>query len=159
MLCAIGYGRTTLEHWLERVKKFPEGTLFIDVREEDSGSRNGREFFWGYPHQGKNKGEQCMCTTVGKLRMDYIAFPALGNIFPNTVGGLEKYRKRLFEDPEAKEQFETLVEFIYDGGYPCYCLLCTERFAFYPNGRMNCHRVVIGQELEKRLDVTVTYND
>ena len=56
----------------------------------------------------------------------------------------------------SRSELESLLYFIRDNRRPI-CLLCAERKPFRPNGKPNCHRVIIAEELAKWLNCEVVH--
>lgn len=161
--CTIGYGLTTQDEFVDRLKEaFPDGdAVIIDVRKEGSGSRNAGN----WANQGDAMKDTCI-----KSGNRYGMFSSLANPHGNTLKGLMLYRDELIRGPR-RPNLDVLVGMIRNDPERKYCLLCCERkpFAgtFTPKrivdgipigweswtGKANCHRVIIAGQICMRMRI------
>jgi len=152
-LLTIGYGSTTKEDFQKRISELKEKHhvyCVVDIRKENSKSRNGRWCWWGVRH------EESMYGTLYEIGVEYETWPAMCNPFGNSVEGFRKYANRLERDREIQESLLNLTDLIYDSllNGLVVCLLCAERKPFKKSGRANCHRVLLIKEINLSLFIT-----
>lgn len=146
-ILTVGYGRDTKEGFQDRLRLLNTSPcVIVDVRKENSGSRNGKWACWDPEGMG---------ATVGEIGVQYVSMPGLANKHGNTREGLLRYEAELLPQGALCEPFNFLKYLIEKGG-AAYCLLCAERKPFrrgHVIDRPNCHRVVLAERLLYELNL------
>lgn len=122
-------------------KEIGLGLIVADIRQILSKSRNGK---WCYQSPTNQAG---MWQTLEEIGIPYWDLSILANHHGNTKKGFAEYR---FGLTTCAIMHDLLAEMI-TAFWQDYVLLCSERQPFKPSGAPNCHRVILAEELLKRL--------
>ena len=149
ILYTLGYGLLEGTHaerkraFQDRLKGIQEEiglpVVVVDIRKIGSSSRNGK---WcdQSPHNGVGLWE-----TLEEIEIPYSDQSVFANHYGHTQRGFAEYRRSITSRNDYLFQYEI------NSGYIAHLLLCAERKPFKPSGAPNCHRVVLAEELVKRM--------